>query len=288
MGGPDATVVILGLLGGAGLGAALGGGAAGVLKWRGGQLAAVMGGFALMGAFAGLFIVGDMTGGPGFDLRAMLANASESRQEKRLLAVLKAHYPEEHTQASQTLATLRAGKASPEEIEKAMSAIGLPLMERQIPLVDTPHAQALLRLSREQQRVLSLNPQLCFRAMMQPGPETLAEIEAATPPPRRARAAEVAVDVLEQTALHPQPPKPSEDIERKTMLWMMNGVSGLSFAERDQLKGLNSTPTDEQAAVVCHIYANVLDGLLAASPDDAAEVYKSLTAKGLSQMANRT
>src|SRR6185436_8013295 len=192
MGGPDATVVILGLLGGAGLGAALGGAAAGVLRWRGGQLAGVMGGFALMGAFAGLFLVGDMRGGPGFDLRAMMSHASESRQEKRLLAVLKAHYPEEHTLAAQTLATLRAGKASPEEIEKAMSAIGLPLMERQIPLVDTPHAQALLRLSREQQRVLSLNPQLCFRAMMQPGPETLAEIEAATPPSLRTRAAEVA------------------------------------------------------------------------------------------------
>jgi len=28
--------------------------------------------------------------------------------------------------------------------------------------------------------------------------------------------------------------------------------------------------------------------LLAASPDDAAEVYKSLTAKGLSKIANRT
>jgi hypothetical protein len=277
-------VVILGLLGGAGLGAALGGAAAGVLKWRGGALAGVMGGFALLGAFGGLFIVGDMKGGPGLDLGAMIANANESQQEKRLLAVLKAHYPEEHTQAVQTLATLRAAKASKAEIEQAMNAIGLPLMERQIPMVDTSHAMSLLRLSREQQRVLSLNPQLCFRAMMQPGPDTLAEIEAATPPSLRARAAEVAVDVLEQTALHPQPPKPSEDLDRKTTLWMMNGISGLSFQERDQLKTMSSTPTDEQAAVVCHIYANMLDVLLSASPDDAAEVYKSLTARGLAKI----
>ncbi|HZZ35490.1 MAG TPA: hypothetical protein VFE03_07160, partial [Caulobacteraceae bacterium] len=84
----------------------------------------------------------------------------------------------------------------------------------------------------------------------------------------------------------PQPPKPSEDIDRKTRIWMMDAVGGLSFQERDLIKSMSSTPSDAQAAAVCHVYANALDILLFASPDDAAEVYKSLTAKGMSRLTN--
>src|SRR5947208_2760974 len=99
----SAAILILGLLGGSALGAALGGLLAGLAKWRGAALAAALGAASVLGAVAGLVLIGDVRLP---DLGAMIAKAGESRQEARLMAVLKAHYPDDYPLVTRRLAEL--------------------------------------------------------------------------------------------------------------------------------------------------------------------------------------
>jgi hypothetical protein len=281
--GTDLAVAGLGLLGGGALGAAIGGALSGLARWDGARLTALVASFCLVGAGLGVVMIG---GASVANVAAMLPRADRFADETRSLAVLKAHYPDDYAAATKVLADARRDGASRDQADAALRRISTPLIQRQLPLASTANALTMLRITRDEQRQLARDPQLCFRSMMQPGAVTPDTFTAIATDDVKRREGELIPVLLEQTATHPQPPRPPADLDRKLRLWTADGVGALSMQDRALLANLNSTPTDAQAKAVCDILGNVLDGLLAASPDDAAEAFKAISAKGMQRIAS--
>src|ERR1700744_5576754 len=111
----DLVIALLGLFGGAALGAAAGGGIAAAGRMQGGALAALVGCCAVLGGGVGAVVIG---GVKLPDFGALAAKAAGERpkggsdSKARLLAVLKDHYPDEYIQAQATTAQLTAAHAS--------------------------------------------------------------------------------------------------------------------------------------------------------------------------------
>jgi hypothetical protein len=117
--------------------------------------------------------------------------------------------------------------------------------------------------------------------LITPTPEAFDELQQKLPPDLRAREAHLTVRMLEQTATAPQPAKMTDDLKSKLDIWTRDAFWGLSFEERDALKGGGAL----QAKAGCDLVGNFLSPLDLMGGPDAAEAYKSLSAKGLSQIS---
>jgi hypothetical protein len=276
----DIVVMALAIAGGGAIGAALGGGLSGALDWTGGRLHAALLTGAALGAGAGLFFAG---GAPMPDLAALMPKFGAAADAAETERVLKTYYPSDYAQVKSTMDQMKARNASDAEVESALRAVALPLMKRQVPLASTENALAYLAVAKDEQAAMARDPQLCFRAITDPSPATLDAIEAAMPQDLKLREARLATKVLEQTATKPQPPRPSPDLEAKLKIWAIDSVGTLPFGERDDLGGAHGG--DAQAKAACDVLSSMIGLIAVAPPDDAAEAFKALTAKGMQQVS---
>jgi hypothetical protein len=200
-----------------------------------------------------------------------------AKDEADLERVLKTYYPDDYVQVKTALDALKSGRAAQVDTERALRTIAFPLMLRQLPLASTENTTAYLAITRDEQALLAKNPELCGRVMDDPDPDTLHDMAAAMPPALRQREAHVAIQLLEQTATHPQPPSPKPDTDQELTIWSRDAANGLSFEERDALRAGGS---EGHAAAECKVFGNLLYTLVNDYPPDGAEVFKALLAKG--------
>jgi hypothetical protein len=114
---------------------------------------------------------------------------------------------------------------------------------------------------------------------MTPSAESMDELEQKLPADLKAREADLMVKLLEQTATHPQPAKMTDDLDSRIKIWIRDAYWGLSFDERDALKGGGSL----QSKAGCDLVGNFLRPLQLMGGADAAETYKAITTNGLQQ-----
>ena len=271
----DILVIVLAIAGGGAVGAALGGGLSGALGWSGGRLYGALVAGAALGAGGGLCFSG---AAPLPDLAALLPKFGAAADAAETERVLKTYYPSDYAQVRSTMDAMKASHASEAQVESALRAVALPLMKRQLPMASTDNAVAYLSVVRDEQAVMAKDPPLCYRAMTDPSPATLDAIEAAMPQDLKLREARSATKVLEQAATKPQPPKPSSDVEAKLKVWAVDAVGTLPWSERDDLSGARGG--DAQAKAGCDVMGSLIGLIVVAPPDDAAEAFKLLTAKG--------
>jgi hypothetical protein len=274
MGAPQTLALALALFGGAAIGAAVGG-ALFLGRGRAGAtatVAACAGGGALFGLIA-------TVGLPMPALASLLPRLEQASAGAELERVLKTYYPQAYAEAKSTAGTLKAGGASDQQITDAMRRVALPLLRDQMPLASKENALAYLGIAKDEQAFLSSTPELCYRVLVTPSAGALDELEQALPADLKAREAQAAVKLLEQTATAPQPAKMTDDLKSKLEIWTRDAFWGLSFEERDALKGGGPL----QAKAGCDFVGNFLRPLDMMGGDDAAEAFKSLSSQGLQQ-----
>jgi hypothetical protein len=174
--------------------------------------------------------------------------------------------------------TLGASRA---EMETTVRSMALPLVQRQFALASTDNADAYYDIVVEEQKLMAQRPDLCLRSMTSPSAATASEIEAAMPGDLKGRETRLVVKLLEQTATRPQPAHPPVDIDQKLTIWSRDAYDSLSFEERDALKGAGGA--DAQGAAACKVMGALLGMMAFFSPEDKAETFKALEAKGLAQ-----
>ena len=270
----DLLVAILGLLGGAAVGGAVGGGLMGALAaWTGLRLRIAIGAFALLGASAGSMIAGGI---PMPSLSHLFAQVTQQGDEAKLAQVMKTYYPDDYREVETEMTTLHATGASEAQAQAAMRRIALPLIQRQLPLASTDNAMAYLDIAREEQKVMAANPDLCLKMMTQPGPDTVGELQQVLPDDLKAREAHLSVQLLEQTATAPQPPKPPADLKNELTIWTRDAYDGLSFEERDALT--QGGPLRGKAA--CDYLGNMLTIIYWSGQTTAPEAFKAISSQG--------
>lgn len=273
-GAADYLAPALALFGGGALGAALGGALLFVTDWSGGRLRAAIGACAGLGALVGLIVTyGVPTPSFAFQMPRLLPPSDAEQMEQ----VLRTYYPDDYAQAQSAMQTLKATGASDDQMKDAVRRVALPLMQRQMPLASTENALAYLDIANDEQQALSSDPDLCYRVLVAPTPESMDELEAKLPGDLKAREAHQMVKLLEQTATQPQPAKMTPDLDSKLSIWIRDAYWGLSFDERDALKG--GGPLQSKAG--CDLIGNFLRPLNMMGGTDAAEAYKALSEKGL-------
>jgi hypothetical protein len=265
------------------IGAAIAGALAGALKWEGGRLTAVMSAGVFLGAGLG-FVAAEPSAppplsapGPQVDLLAKMGG-----DDAKLARVLKTYYPSDWSQVQSILAAKGAGGVQDAEARRALSAVALPLMMRQLQLANTKNVTAYLVMTRDELKVLARKPELCLAMMTEPGPDSTAHMAAAMPDDLNARDQSLAIKVLEQTATHPQPPHPSGNTDQKLALWTRDAVWSLSYNERDALSGADGPRA--QGKAYCKALGSLFNTLILDHPRDAAEAYKVLAARGAARM----
>lgn len=259
------------------LGAALGGCALFVAKWSGVRL---QGGIAVA-AVAGALVARTVTlglGSPGF--ASFAAGVGMRSDDAEMEHVLKTYYPDDYAQVAATQQTLNATGASDAQIKGAVRKIAISLMQRQLPLASTENTLAYLDIAKDEQQALSGDPDLCYQALTQATPEAFDEMQQKLPPQLVEREARLTVKMLEQTATAPQPAKMTDDLKAKLAIWERDAFWGLSFEERDALKGGGSL----QSKAGCDVVGNFLGPLDLMGGSDAAEAYKALISNGLQQI----
>jgi hypothetical protein len=276
----DLLVLGLTMAGAGAIGAALIGALAGALKWTGGQMASAAGAGFVGGAALGLLVMDPAALPSPMDLLPKFGAAADDAD---MAQVLKTYYPSDWAQVQTILATHSADQASDAETRAALRTVGLPLMERQLPLASTENVSAYLALTRDEQKVLAGKPDLCLRVMTAPSPETTADMVDAMPDDLKSREARLAINLLQQTATHPQPPHPTANTDEELSLWTRDAVWSLSFDERDALKGAGGA--DAEGRAYCKVLGALLYTLTFDYPPDAAEVYKAILAKGMDRMS---
>jgi hypothetical protein len=273
-GAADYLAPALALFGGGALGAALGGVLLFGTQWSGARLRGSIGAAAGFGAMLGLVATyGVPTPGLAFHLPRLLPPSDAEEMER----VLKTYYPDDYAAAQSTMLTLKATGASDQQVRDAERKIALPLLQRQMPLASTENALAYLDIAKDEQQALSADPDLCYRVLIAPSPEAMDELPQKLPADLKAREAHLMVQLLEQTATHPQPAKMTDDLDGKLKIWIRDAYWGLSFDERDALQGGGSL----QSKAGCDMVGNFLRPLDLMGGTDAAEAYKALSEKGL-------
>jgi hypothetical protein len=212
----------------------------------------------------------------------LMPGLGEARDEAELERVLKTYYPSDYLQVRNALDDLKSGQTSQADAQRVLRTIGFPLMLRQLPQASTENTVAYLAITREEQALLAKDPYLCERVINDPGPDTVRDVAAVMPDQLRRREAHLAIQILEQTATHPQPPSPKPDTDREMDLWATDAADGLSFEERDAMRMGGS---EGHAAAECKVFGNLLYTLSMDYAPDAAEVYKAMLAKGASRFA---
>ncbi len=275
-------VLVIGMsMGGPGVIAAAA--AAGLAKATGAdrQIGAMAAVAALLGAGLGYFAIARPAMPSLPSLAELVPGFGEADDAVNMERVLKTYYPDDYVQAKTALDDLKSGRATKDDTERTLRTIAFPLILRQLPQASTDNVAAYLAITRDEQALLAKDPDLCGRMMNDPDPDTLHDMAAAMPQQLRQREAHLAIQVLEQTATHPQPPSPKADTERELSIWAMDAVNGLSFEERDALRAGGS---QLHAAAECKVFGNLLYTLVNDYPPDATEVYKALLAKGVTRL----
>jgi hypothetical protein len=149
-----------------------------------------------------------------------------------------------------------------------------------MPLASTENALAYLDIAKDEQEALSADPDLCYRVLIAPTPDAFDELQQKLPPDLREREAHLTVKMLEQTATAPQPAKMTDDLKGRIDIWTRDAVWGLSFEERDALKGGGAL----QSKAGCDLVGNFLRPLDLMGGTDAAETYKALSTQGLQSL----
>jgi hypothetical protein len=273
----DIFVAVLALIGGAAVGGAAGGGLMGALQWSGGRLRAAIGTSAVVGATVGFMVTG---GVPMPSLAALLPRLGGPSDAEEIQRVMKTYYPADYQSAVAEQQTLAATGASKDQVVAAMRQIALPLMQRQMPYASTDNAMAELDVVRDEQAFLMSRPDLCYRLLAQPSPQTLSELQTVLPDDLRERDAKLMIKMLEQTATAPQAPHPPASMDSDLTIWARDAFDGLSFDDRD---ALTKGGADHDKAA-CEMYGNMLRIIAFSGPTEAGEALKAITVKGLQRM----
>ena len=273
-GAADFLAPALALFGGGALGAALGGVALYATNCSGARLRSAIAACAGFGATLGLIAAyGLPTPSFAFQLPRLTPPSDAEEMER----VLKTDYPDDFAAAQAEMRTLKATGASDDQIRDGERRIALPLLQRQMALASTENALGFLGIANDEQQALSSDPELCYRVLMAPTPDAMDELEKKLPADLKAREAHQMVQLLEQTATHPQPAKMTGDLDARLKIWVVDAYDGLSFEERDALNGGGAL----QSKAGCDMVGNFLRPLTLMGGSDAAEAYKALSEKGL-------
>jgi len=256
------------------LGAGVGAIALLAANWSGARLQGGVAACAVAGALLGRGAVLCLQS-PAF--ASLAAGAGLASDDADMQRVLKTYYPDDYAQAQSAMQTLKATGASDDQMKDAVRRVALPLMQRQMPLASTENALAYLDIANDEQQALSSDPDLCYRVLVAPTPESMDELEAKLPGDLKAREGRQMVKLLEQTATQPQPAKMTPELDSKLAIWIRDAYWGLSFEERDALKG--GGPLQSKAG--CDLIGNFLRPMTLMGGTDAAEAYKALSEKGL-------
>jgi hypothetical protein len=238
-------------------------------NWSGARLQGGIAACAVAGAVLGRVAVLALQS-PAF--ASLAAGAGMASDEAQMQRVLKTYYPDDYAAAQAEIQTLNATGASDDQMKDAVRRIALPLLQRQMALASTENALAYLDIANDEQQDLSADPDLCYRVLMAPTPEAMDEMEKKLPADVKAREAGQMVKLLEQTATHPKPAKLTGDLDARLKIWLVDAYNGLSFEERDALKGGGPL----QAKAGCELVGNFLRPLALMGGADAAEAYKAL------------
>jgi len=273
----DLLPIGLSVGGAAAICAAAAGALAGGVRWTGARLGMAV----AAGALAGAVVGGATFAGPSLpDLQGILPKLVQASDAADMERVLKTYYPDDYAQAQSALSALKSGQATQEQTEDALRAIGYPLMARQISLASTDNTVAYFELTREENAALAKNPELCGRVLDDPGPDAMGDIAAALPEDLKEREARLDINVLEQTALHPQPPRPTALIDDQVSMLGRDAVWSLSFDERDALRGGG----EAHGAAACKAFGTMLDTIGFNSPGVLTEIFKAVLAKGAAKL----
>lgn len=268
----------LALFGGGAVGAALGGVLLFATDWSGARLRAAIAACAGVGAVLGLIVTYGLPA-PSFAFK--LPRLTPPSDSERMEAVLKTYYPDDFASVQGEMQALKATGASDDQRRDAVREIALPLLKRQMALASTENALAYLDIANQEQQDLSSDPQLCYAVLMAPTPAAMDALEHRLPADLKAREAHQMLLLLEQTATHPQPAKLTDDLKARLRIWMMDAFDGLSFEERDALKG--GGPLQSKAG--CDLVGNFLRPLGLMGGSDAAEAYKALITNGAQDLS---
>lgn len=243
-------------------------------NWSGARLQVGIAACAVAGAVIGRTAVLCLQS-PAF--ASLAAGAGMASDEAQMERVLKTYYPDDYASAQAEIQAMKATGASDDQMKDAVRRIALPLLQRQMALASTENALAYLDIANEEQQDLSADPDLCYRVLMAPTPDAMDEMERKLPADVKAREAGQMVKLLEQTATQPQPAKLTGDLDARLKIWVVDAYNGLSFEERDALKGGGPL----QAKAGCDMVGNFLRPLTLMGGSDAAEAYKALYTGGL-------
>jgi hypothetical protein len=270
----DIAVPALALLGGGAVGAALGGLALWRTDWTGGRLRGAIAACAACGAVFGLVAT---VGLPMPALASLLPKSGEAADKEALEGLLKTDYPDEYAQALSTRRTLAATGASQAQVDQAIERQMKALMQRQLPLANDANTLAMLAISEDELTAIHGNPALCYRLAMQPSPGAADEAIAALPDDLRVRERQLALQVLQQTATAPQPPKPPADLDDKLRIWAIDSVNGLAPDEKQAL----GSGGELQGKAACDAVGNLIHMLVMMNGREAVEAYKALSVRGM-------
>jgi hypothetical protein len=277
----DLFAPVLALIGGGAIGAAIGGAVLAAQDWSGARFRAGLAIAFCLGAGLGYLVV---AGPPSLDFAHFLPRLGPPSASEETERVLKTYYPDDYAAAKSTVDTLKATGASDAQTQSALRKVALSLMQRQMPLASTENALAYLDVAKDEQALLSKNPDLCYQVVMQPTPDALDQLQAALPDDLKKREASLALKLLEQTATAPQPARMTADLDSKIQIWTRDAVWGLSFDERDALQSGGAL----RSKAGCEVVGNYLRMLSMIGGTDAAEAYKSLSEKGLQRVNEQT
>jgi hypothetical protein len=239
------------------------------VNWSGVRLQGGIAACAVAGALIGRTAV-LLLQSPAF--ASLAAGAGMASDEAQMERVLKTYYPDDYAAAQAEIQAMKATGASDDQMKDGVRRIALPLLQRQMALASTENALAYLDIANQEQQNLSADPDLCYRVLMAPTPEAMDEMERKLPVDLKAREAGQMVKLLEQTATHPQPANLTGDLDARLKIWLVDAYNGLSFEERDALKGGGPL----QAKAGCDMVGNFLRPLTLMGGSDAAEAYKAL------------
>jgi hypothetical protein len=248
-------------------------------NWSGARLQGGIAACAVAGALLGHAAVLCLQS-PAF--ASFAAGAGLASDDAQMERVLKTYYPDDYAAAQSEMQTLKATGASEAQVRDAVRRVALPLLQRQMPLASTENALAFLDIANDEQQTLSKDPELCYQVLMTPSAEAMDQLEQKLPDDLRAREARQLVQLLEQTATHPQPARMTDDLDGRIKIWIRDAYWGLSFDERDALKGGGSL----QSKAGCDMVGNFLRPLDLMGGTDAAEAYKALSTNGLRDFNN--
>ena len=269
---PGSDLLLLGLTaaGAAAVCAAAGGALAAAVRWSGARMGMAVGAGALAGAVVGAATLA----APSLtDLATVLPRIGQAADAADMARVLKTYYPGDYGEAETALEALQSSQA---QTESALRAIGYPLMVRQIALASTDNTVAYLELTRDETAVLAQNPEVCGRVLDNPGPDAMESAAQVLPDELKARETRLQIQILEQTAVRPQPPRPTQLINDQISLLGRDAVWGLSFDERDALRGSG----EAHGAAECKAFQTMLRVVSFNSPAIEAELFKAMLAKG--------